>query len=360
MENKLKKALGLRKKDIRKMKKLGRFTLLELLIVVAILAIIGGGMIAAYDGLEEDAAQGAATRDIAALDQAFRTYKVVERSLPNNLETLLAATPTAFNYVSAELDTAATAMTGVVNAAFIPSKLQGKYDIRTLTDQQLANLADAGITKFRYLDAAGNDTVDSDLTIVAADGTAATAVGSIEEIDIPAHAYEAPRPGNGRDRGRGFYADYSGLVDAAEAAEAGQANPSDPDTTDIDGDGDVAETQGEAAYDAVFSAGNLQLAVWDDQDPAAPVEKYNNVKIGAEPAAVLVLLGIGNASTLVGANSEVGLAHAPYYANVAKNEYNHYIAAIDVNQSPAKLVAILDTRGDFLDEEYAESIDQKQ
>ena len=305
----------------KKMKK-SNFTLLELLIVVAILAIIGGGMIAAYDGLEEDAAQGAATRDIAALDQAFRTFKVVEKGLPNNLESLLAAdvsgatiTMSGTDNVVAELSAAPTLTSGLA------SKVAGKFGVRALTADQLDNLRDSGLTLVRYIDAQGDDETESDLDINAADGTAATAVGPMSQIDIPQHMFESPRPGNGRDRGRGFVLDLA---------------------------------------DAGFDATNVQFAVWDDQDPAAPVDNYNNVKVGAPANAVLVGFGIGNASTLITSGSEAGLAHAPYYANVAKEKYNHYIALIDVNQSPAKLVAIVDSRGDFLDEEYAEHTDQKQ
>ena len=62
---------------------------------------------------------------------------------------------------------------------------------------------------------------------------------------------------------------------------------------------------------------------------------------------------------LLGEGVFTNLQHAPYYGNVAKHQYNHYIALIDVASSPAKLVAILDSRGDFLDEEFAEATGQK-
>ena len=49
----------------------------------------------------------------------------------------------------------------------------------------------------------------------------------------------------------------------------------------------------------------------------------------------------------------------PYYANVQKNEYNNYIMLVDVQQRPAKVVAVIDSKGDFRAEEFAEYLDQK-
>jgi prepilin-type N-terminal cleavage/methylation domain-containing protein len=351
MENILKKRLGLKKRDIKRLKKKNAFTLLELLIVVAILAIIGGGMIAAYDGLEENASQASSTRDIAALDQAMRTFKVQEGSLPNNLESLIAAVPTTPAYSVTRLDSSVTAVTAPVAAAVLGSKLAGKFTVTTITGDQAANLAEAGITEIRYIDVAGNDGLEADLNILAADGNDATNVGDIADIDIPAHAFEAPRPGNRRNRGRGFYLDMGPTITQA-TADSKDLAIADVALGDSNGIIDSAEAQ--LAFDAAFTTASIPVAVWNAGGG------YNNVKVGAAADAVLVAFGIGNSSSLVSGTSDVGLAHAPYYANVAKNHYNHYIALVDVNQKPAKLVAIVDSRGDFLDEEYAESTDQKK
>jgi len=110
------------------------------------------------------------------------------------------------------------------------------------------------------------------------------------------------------------------------------------------------------------------MMVWSGQVPATPVPLYNNVKVGANPTAVLVGLGIGNYSDVVSTSGDSGtgqvgesrFAHAPFYGAVAKNEYPNYILLVDVNQSPAKFVAAVDPRGDFLAEEFAESTGQKQ
>ena len=395
MENKLKKLLGLRKKDIRRMKKSGNFTLLELLIVVAIMAIIGGALIAAYDGLESQAARGVATRDIAAVDQAIRTFKVTEGQLPNNFETLLSAEPQTASAALYNTDLAdnieETGVNGVVNASFLP-KISGKFGISTLTTSEIRSLADAGITTFRYLDVNADDDDLATIPDIRAvgnavfdDGTNDNEMGKMSEISIPQHAYETPR-GTGYNRGRGFAFDLTALADAATAAgEAAGATwdtaydtalaaatitvaPATPDDADIiaedasldtDGDGTSLDDDRDLAVsnaeDAVFAPANVQLGVWN-----AGTDGYNNTKVGAKKDAKLVLLGVGKSSTLVGDGAYTNLAHAPFYGDTLKNQYSHYVALVDVAQSPAKFVAVVDARGDFLDEEFAEATGQKR
>ena len=282
------------------------FTLLEVLMVIAMLAIVGGAIITSYGGLEDKAAKGTATHSIAAVEEAFRLFAATEGGLPDNLESLVAATPTSPNYEAALLDNSATDATGGVSAGLLGSKIAGKF---TYVDTDPANLVAAGMTKIRYLDLKGNG-AGGTLDIKDADGNATT-VGNILDITIPAHAFEAPRPTN-KNRGRGYFVNL------------------------------VAGT-------------TVPMAVW-----APGNNGYNNVKVGGNPGAVLVGLGLGNASSLIGDGVFTNLGHAPFYGNVAKHEYNHYVALVDISVSPAKLIAVLDSRGDFLDEEFAESTGQKR
>jgi prepilin-type N-terminal cleavage/methylation domain-containing protein len=281
------------------------FTLLEVLMVVAMLAIVGGAIITSYGGLEDKAAKGTATHTIAAVEEAFRLFDATEGGLPNNLESLIAATPDTPVYQAGELDNAATDASGGVSAGLLGAKIAGKF---TYVDTDPAALVAAGITKIRYLDLKGNG-AGGTLDIKDADGDATT-VGSLADITIPQHAFEAPRPGN-KNRGRGYYVNAAGGT-------------------------------------------TIPLAVW-----SPGTNGYNNVKVGGTPTSVLVGLGLGNSSTLCGGGVFANLGHAPFYGNVAKNEYNHYIALIDISVSPAKVVAIVDSRGDFLDEEFAEATGQK-
>ncbi len=55
-------------------KKQSGFTLLELLVVVGIIAIIGGAMIASFGSQEDTAAKGVATQTIAGVEGTYKFY----------------------------------------------------------------------------------------------------------------------------------------------------------------------------------------------------------------------------------------------------------------------------------------------
>ncbi|MEC9095812.1 MAG: hypothetical protein VX776_04220, partial [Planctomycetota bacterium] len=94
----------------------------------------------------------------------------------------------------------------------------------------------------------------------------------------------------------------------------------------------------------------IPLAVWNPGDNG-----YNNVVVGGQKTSVLVALGIGDASSLVGGGVFTNLVDAPYKGGTAKYQYNHYIALIDVSVEPAKFVAVVCPHGHFGDAEFAES-----
>lgn len=290
-------------------------TLLEALIVVTILAMLGGVLIGAYEGLESQSAKGIATAGINDVDRAVRLYTAVTRSAPNNLDSLMATTGND------------NTDSGTISA-ILGAKLAGKFVGAQLTAAQAASLAAAGLDTARYIDTAGDaaslGVASSALTIIDADGVA-TQVGPIDQISIPGHAFDDPRPGGSaaspRNRGRGF----SGAI--------------------VDG-----------TFAAVWNAGG--------------VGGYNNTKIGALADDVLVGFGLGKNADMVKnddltAVGNVILSEAPFYADVGKNEYPRYILLYNVGgptkpRGTAKLHAVLDARGDFLDEEFAEFTGQKQ
>jgi prepilin-type N-terminal cleavage/methylation domain-containing protein len=329
-------------------KKQDGFTLLELLVVVAILATIGGAVVGTFGNQEENAAQGTATNTIAALENSVRVYEATQGQLPNDLESLVcrpydvatgtSATPATPATISAIDDSRSQATNLAANTYKIGGKsnlnnvsgglglkLADKFD---LVNVNVNGLIDGGISSVRFANNLACDTTVDDpaLEMGVASGVAAadaTINGSLADITIPNHMFESPRTGTDRNRGRGF----------THALVQDQVEP---------------------------------LMVWDRGTGG-----YNNIKIGGGATDVLVGLGIGQASSMVGTNSEAMLAKAPFYGQIAKDKYAHYIALVKIGTaddsaltnfavSTGKVVAIIDARGDFLDEEIAEFTDQKQ
>lgn len=334
----------MKKSIIKNLKRKARknFTLLELLIIVAILAIVGGGLVTSFEGLQAQAAKASATNTIASLQNSIRTYQSMEGTLPNNLDSLLAAkttTATATNGVVTATDITTyvgpdksdTNNGGLELANYLGSEKMGKKVVaQALSADQAKNLVDAGITTVRYLDTVS--LVGGTLGIPDADGVSPVQIGAIADIDIPQLGFNVPRPGDKKNRGRAF----------------------------------------EIAVDS-SSTTVQQFAVWGGQSASSPTADYDNTKVGADPLAVLVAFGIGPDSTLVSggktdpnaANDKTlgdagKIASAPFYGDVAKSTYPSYVMLVDVQQNPAKFVAVVDARGDFLAEEFAEQSGQKR
>jgi prepilin-type N-terminal cleavage/methylation domain-containing protein len=338
--------------------KQGGFTLLELLVVVGILAIIGGALISSLGGQETKAARGAATSSIAGVENAIRIFVSSTGNLPNDMESLVclpfanAASPgSVANIVDTPLalGSAAVADTaykfgGVSNVSGvgggIGKKLADKFNLVAVPADGITALNDAGVTTVRYAaaNACDNETGAGTTAVTFAAGEIIAADSALQDITIPNHAFEDPRTGggtSGRNRGRGF----QGIINA-----------------------------------------NSPLMLWGGGD-----DGYNNLKVGGSRESVLVGLGIGQASDLVGTELDSAFSKAPFYGDVGKDKYAHYIALVqigldnnadgddnptttltvadatwaDVDFGNAKVVAVIDARGDFLDEEIAEFSGQK-
>jgi prepilin-type N-terminal cleavage/methylation domain-containing protein len=311
------------------------FTLLELLVVVAILAIIAGGVMAAYDGLEEQSAKGDASHSIATIDSAIRAASVInDGDAPNDLDSLIAVTPGS----DVLTDPGITGGAPIANLnSSLSDKLTTSVGIETsLPATYEASLAAAGITSLRYIDVSGNSNACVSptfclLTTNAQNGTDAT-VSNIEDADIPNRIFDFPREGTDRNRGRGF----------------SQTLPADAPVAIFEpGRGGINLTKVGA------NAGDM-VGQLDDEytDP------------NGSTADVLVAVGLGNNASIYASGQSVGLAQAPTYGDVAKNEYSRYIllynvGSVDNPKSVATLQAVIDSKGDFLDEELAEFSGQK-
>lgn len=304
------------------------FTLLELLVVVAILAIIGGGLIVAYDDLDDSTSEGVAAHTLGGLDSAVRNYEVMENQLPNHLDSLVAATYPG----AAAAEDGTTALAGAQKVAIIaPNFLQAsnpKAILSTITAAQRTALIAAGITHLRYVDVLANDPTnpvpDSGATVTIqapdANGNTGISVNSILNVDIPSRVFESARPGNGT-RGRGF----------AKRIAVG-----DP------------------------------VLVWNaNRNVSGTPGGYDNTKIGAGPDDVVLVFGLGGDATNVGSSAgRAQIPNAPVYGKVRPFEYGRYLLAVNVGPvatpfARARLQVVMNTHGDFSDEMISEHSGQK-
>jgi prepilin-type N-terminal cleavage/methylation domain-containing protein len=333
----------LRQQALKLKNKQGGFTLLELLVVVGILAIVAGVMLGAVGGQEKRAASGAASNSIAAIESLVRGYRTQGTRL-NDLDALVAQDCSACTATATPvLDTTAT----LLPSTLLGSKLASdKLLVQTVPQSMVDTLQNAGITKVRVLDSnsVGENAGGAATCGVSRESTLAFPCNTnMSAIDIPGRMFDPPASATG-NRGRGFSA-------------------------------------------TLPATGGAALPVW--KRGKTTEGSPDNRKLGAGPSDVLVALGFGN-NIVVGANSQPQINSAPAYGGMLSNQYNRYLLlynvgtaatniTADVAATPqvetnfpdasigapiaegvAKFVAVVDTRGDFLDEEIAEGSGQKQ
>lgn len=288
------------------------FTLLELVIVIAILAVIGGAALVSYDGLDQKAAKSQATFNLAAIDKGVRLFKVVGGDYPSNLD-LLTLSDTTVGDVTGEEAVAATAG-GFFSR--ITRELEGADNNKATSDGSMhffkatATIADsfaeAGIETLRGI-AAASDT--------------ATA------FDIANRAFDDPNFGVGT---------------------------------------------------SVAMAADVVLPIIKSKNlGAADSSLLENITgLDSDTTHIVVALGLGNNATIVSDNIGVNSAsfsEAPFYSDVASTEYGRFIllfhVASDANAndtiedgevfSSVRFVGALDAEGNWLDQEFSDSVGTK-
>lgn len=334
----------LRKQALKLKNKQGGFTLLELLVVVAILAVLGGLAIGAYGDKTTQAARGGATNTIAAVTSMMQAYQATAKVLPSNLDALVCAPTEAIGTPVAHT---ATNTIDYGGASDLPNvgggmgaKLGGKLSLAIPGTAANTALINAGVEVVRY---AAHDTT---LTASSCDGTVVGAsfagadgvfypVSPLVNADIPNRGFDVPANSSltaTNNRGRGFPITLN-----ATTARAFQ--------------------------------------IWQ-----RGTNGFNNTKVGAQATDVLAVLGLGNNASMItdSSGNRVG-ASAPFYGDVAKDKYGRYLALVKIGTSTdttsdavvagaitgftaaskASFITVVDPRGDFLDEEYAEATGQK-
>jgi prepilin-type N-terminal cleavage/methylation domain-containing protein len=352
----------------KNMKNQQGFTLLELLVVVGIIAIIGGAMMASFAGNQAQAARGVSIQTLAGIEGSLRLFMHNTQRLPNNLESLVCTNYNAAGVVSGSswkpaaitdptsADAVLDTRNGVVVAA--PStayKLGGLSNVSgvgggmsralahhfvgtALTSVEAAEFKNRGLSTLRYAMSEACDNIPTSLIAgFAVNGTSGLFgqnTTGLEAIDIPNSVFSDPQPKTITSyhyRGIGF---------------AGNVENSAPVLMWYKGS-DVTNTGSSYADSG-----------------------YNNIKVGAAAHDRLLAFGIGTESDAIGHDG--ALAKAPFggtSGSIGRDKYSHYIALFNTGAyaeatpggplvTPAsantRLQAIVDARGQFLDGEIAE------
>lgn len=306
---------------MKRINKQGGFTLLELLVVVAIIAIIAGAVISAISGQEERAGQGVALHTMGALENATRQTVVLKGGLPSGLDSLICKDLSSFNPdtndssdladVDALLPTLASGLSGKLTVITLPASSQGDCSDDDGVDGACM-LTESGITSLRYAET------------VACDNDEATT------------------------------ATVDGVSDVGdEAANEVLANTL---FWDVDSGG--------AGIDVSLDANNggVEIAVLTE-----PTD------IGQEPGTVVGVFGVGNFSEMSTSETAKTLSRGPVDGNVDGDgeRYSHFSLAIKLAETEidgniptltsaayeadeVEIVAILDSDGDGFDDEVAE------
>ncbi|MCG8492382.1 MAG: prepilin-type N-terminal cleavage/methylation domain-containing protein [Sneathiellales bacterium] len=285
--------------------KMSGFTLLELLVVVAILAAIAG---TATIALQDTDARASAAAHVAMMDElnkGIRTYRVLNRNeLPNNWDSLLDNT----GAILANAD----------------DEVLGIQDITTfaLDATMVTALNDIGIENLRAVDPAADPDGEGDCS------------------DL-----------QGLINNRGNAVVAGNIFLSASANGCGVDYPVTGTPTVAIWSGGQERVLGSGAPELAFDAGTGAL------DAAG----------STVDAKILMAVGAGPSSNLFDASSLGGLTSVPVYRHVAQDQYNRFIilfhiatiqdvagtnTAVSVDQ--VSLAGVVDGAGDTKEEELGE------
>ncbi len=311
---------------LKALRKQRGFTLLELLVVVAILAAIAG---AAAIALQDTDARASAAAHVAMMDElnkGIHTYRVLNKNeFPNNFDSLLEIAGGAHPFTTVATGDAA-------GATFPVGDLIAIEDLGfvALTADAATNLNDIGIDALQYLN--NGATVDLDGDGVDTDCTSAEIVNTIAT------------------RRNAVVANNIFLT--PEANGCGVAVP-------IGATDRVMVWTG--GYERLLGAAGVQF----DPPPSAAGGTGTAVDTTVIGQPVFMVVGLGPSSTLFNANQIGGMTTVPIYRHVTELQYGRFVALFNIGEftdatgvydvnDQVTLVGIIDGAGDTKEEELGE------
>lgn len=289
--------------------KQGGFTLLELLVVVAILAAIAGTATIALQDTDSRASAAAHVAMMDELNKGIRTFRVLNRTngkvYPNNMDSLIqvSTAPVAGTVLDTPVRLSVTAITDV---GIVP-----------LSADLVTKLNDVTITGLQYVvnNVSEDPDEDGDCSDIAG------LIGSRGNAVVAGNIFLTP-DGNG--------------CGAARTLESGDSV-------------------------AIWTGGQERLI---GQPAATGVTEYDGSNLATATGLAFMATGLGPASDLFNANALGGLTSVPVYRHVSNTEYNRFIAIWNIGTfngsgviTPADqvtLTSIVDGAGDTKEEELGE------
>lgn len=318
-------ALRTKAEKLKAKRKQDGFTLLELLVVVAILAAIAGTAAIALQDTDARASAAAHVAMMDELDKGIRTYRVLNKNAyPDNFDSIMqvAAAPAADNTIATgteQLDVAAHEDLGVMSLSLITAAGEA-----TAGDTVVSRLSDIGITTLR---------------VASTDATADPA----DDGDCSDHEALIASRGNAVVAGNIFLS---------------------PDANGCGGAHTIANTSNVM----VWAGGSERITGQFTENDFAPADltavDATDATAANEGAPIYMAVGIGPSSTLFDKANIGSMTTVPVYRHVSETEYNRFTALFHIaNVSGAGtyapvdqvlLTAIVDGAGDTKEEELGE------
>lgn len=312
------------------------FTLLELLVVVAIIGILSAGALLAYEGLTEKAQASVASNNTANADQSIRNFRAVTQSYPDQFDNLVVQGGGALEFAPslqdwlAEYTVALPAADGDGNDRFI----------RALQNVGIEELQTRLITA---------ETAGVEPNLQHNEG----ALGAAAATDVQEAAFAEDTDDDGT------------LTDETLDTDRVAIVPS------FNGDTNAACTLETGTYPAATISG---AAI--DVTFAQRLNAIND-RLEDDQCNLVVALGFGHDAAHSTSDSSVAIATAPTYISQNVNpteDYARYVALFHVASDEdedgqiddadyfenARLIAVVDTEGNIIAENIADATDETQ